>query len=209
MFAQPTVHQNGSGLHVSHGDDKNLFVEFSMMPELQKAESEKQGRPIYADKPYITIMFPGDKTKKQVRPVRMQSNGVQPSDPERFPRQWASFQNQQSQIPDGTRLEEWGPCSRSDAMNLKHFGIHTVEQMAELSDTQVQGLPIGSKQLRDKAIAFIAQSKDGAAGAKYAKENADLKADLAMKDKQIQDLAARLEALEKGEKKTLKLNKEN
>lgn len=211
MFASPTVHQNGNSLHVSHGDDKSLFAEFYMHAEYQKADSEKENRPIYKDKPYLKIIFPGDKTKIQDRPVRMESNGAQPADPDRFPRQWSQFQNEQAQIPDGTRLEEWGPCTRSDALNLKHFGVHTVELLAELSDSQVQGLPIGTDGLRVKAKAFLEQAKDGAASARFAKENAELKSDLTMKDKQIQDLAARLEALENGAKKsnTLKLNKEN
>jgi hypothetical protein len=208
MFATPTVHQNGSQLHVSHGEDRNLFVEFAMEPLLDKLATEREGRPMYKDVPFITINFPGDKTKRIHRPIKAKGDESNPADSDRFPRQWAAFQNQQSQIPEGSRLEEWPVCTRSDVLNFKQFGIHTVEMLAALSDNQVQGLPLGTSQLRAKAQAFLEQAKDGAATAKYAKENADLKQDLDLAHGQIKDLAARLEALEKGEKKTLKL-KEN
>lgn len=163
MFSTPKVTQSGTTLHVEHGNDSNLYVEFTMESVHQPFESEKQGRPIYKDVPYIRILTPGDKTKVIHRPIR-------PEDTERFPRQYQAFKNQEVQVSEGTPITEWPPLTKGEAMEFKALNIHTVEQLANLPDSALNWL--GGLQRRAQAQAYIAASKDGAI---VSKMNAELK----------------------------------
>ncbi|WP_253724687.1 chromosome partitioning protein ParA [Burkholderia multivorans] len=191
-FATPHIHHQGNQLHVSHGDDSGLFVEFSLEPIHQEAESEKQGRPIYLDVPHIRIHFAGDRTKMIFRPVKMKDDPQGPSDPRRFPRQWAAFEEQRSQVQEGTPLEQWPPVSRSEVLSLKAMHIHTVEQMAAVSDSNLSWL--GARELREKAIAWLKNADGGKEVVRLTAENEQLRADLEVQKAQTRELAERLDA---------------
>jgi len=171
MFSTPKVTQSGSSLHVEHGNDSNLYVEFRMEAVHQPFASEKEGRPVYKDTPFISIIFPGDKTKKVDRPVSEE-------DKFRFPRQWQAFENQGTQVNVGTPITEWPPLTKSEAMELKALNIHTVESLANLPDNALNWL--GGQALRKRARDFLAASKDTAyittLNGELAKRDADIAA---------------------------------
>lgn len=162
MFATATHNLSGSqtvGM-ASHGNDSGLYVEFSIEPVHQPFKSTEAGRPIFEDTPYITIHFPGDKTKKVVRPVKMEDDDSGPADSTRFPKQWAAFKNQQVQTGSGTPITEWPPLTKSQALELKALAIHTVEQLAQMPDTACNWL--GARELRTKAAQWLATAQDHA-----------------------------------------------
>jgi hypothetical protein len=187
-LAQARVIEVGNQLHVTHGDDKRLYVEFDMLAVEQPYESGQAGRPIYKELPYITIMFPGDQTKKVVRPVKMEPDSSGPSDPERFPKQWERFQKQQLQVQDGTPLEEWPVLNRADVKSFKALNIHTVEALAAVSDPNLANIGMGGRVIRDKAIAWLKAAEGGADISRLISENATLKADIEMLKRQIKGL---------------------
>lgn len=192
-FAQARVVEHGNQLHVMHGDDSKLYVEFKMEAVHQGAASEKEGRPIYQDVPFIEINFPADRTKKIYRPVKMESDFQSPADPVRFPRQWEAFMNQREQVQMGTPIEHWGPLTKSQAMELKAMRIHTVEQLAGIADQNLTWL--GARELRDKAEAWLKQADNGKEVIRLQAENEQLRADLDSQKTQTRDLADRLDAL--------------
>lgn len=147
------ISKNGQ---VVHGDDKGLYVEFEKRPVHMEADSLKEGRPIYKDVDFINIMIPGDRTKNVVRPVS-------DNDKLRFPSQWKAFENQEKAVISGTPITEWGILTKSQALEFKAMNIHTVEQMAEISDTALEGLGLGAREYREKAKLFISKATDGAA----------------------------------------------
>lgn len=190
-FAQPTVAGRGSQLSVSHGTDENLIVEFYMESVLQGAESEKAGRPIYKDVPFIWIRFPGDRTRERRRKVDMRGRDGAIPDPDRFPRQWMAFQRKHAQVQEGTPIEQWGPISKSHAMTLKGLNVHTVENLAGVPDSALHNLGHGARALRDKAIAWLKAATDGAETTRLAAENQALRDDIAALKEQVADLAKR------------------
>lgn len=161
---------------VQQGSDASLYVEFKWEPVENKKKSLEAGRPIFEDKPYIKIVVPGDKTKQWYRPVRMVSNGIEPPDTQRWPNQWNAFINQQKQVMEGTPLTEWPSITRSEAESLKALNIHTVEQLAALSDHALTAM--GMRQFRDKAKAYLEKSKDGVSAGKWAAEKENLQAQI-------------------------------
>ena len=192
MFQDPTIHKTGSNSYdVSFGDDKGLFVEFSHEPEYQEALSAAEGRAVYKDVSYITILFPADKTKKVFRRVKMEDDNSGPSDLTRFPKQWAAFQAQQEQIPDGMPLEHWPPMTKARVKELKSLHLHTVEQLAALTDQNGPSIGLDWRKLRDMALNFTASAKDGAAVTKLTHENEILRGDIDMLKQQIAVLSAK------------------
>lgn len=183
-FASATIKGRGNQLEVVHGGDENLIVNFSMEPVIQGAESEKAGRPIYKDTPMVHIRFPGDRTREiftRAKPEHMQ----------RFPRQWAQFQQKVEQVQVGTPLEQWGPISRSHAMTLKGANIHTVENLAAVPDSALHSIGHGARELRAKAIAWLKTSQDGAESLRLAAENQALRDDISILKEQVAELAKR------------------
>lgn len=186
-FAPATIHKAGNQLHVSHGDDKGLFVEFYTEAVKSPFKSEQANRPIYEDTPYVRILFPGDTTKRVERPVDLHGSETKPSDPQRWPQQWAAYQNQQVQTQIGTPITEWPAVSKSQALNLKAMNVHTVEGLAEVSDAGLTWL--GARELREKARAYLAAAAGGAELSKAQAENAALRADIDALKKQFAELA--------------------
>lgn len=181
MFSTPKVIQSGTALHVEHGTDSNLYVEFRMESVLQPFLSEKEGRPIFKDVPYIRIITPGDRTKVMDRPVNEE-------DMARFPRQYQAFKNQEVQVTEGTPITEWPPLTRSEAMEFKALNIHTVEQLANLPDSSLNWL--GGMERRKQAQTYLAASKDTSLITKMNGELAKRDADIASLKNQLAELSA-------------------
>ncbi len=62
--------------------------------------------------------------------------------------------------PVGTPLSVLFPRSPEIGKNLQFDKIETIEQLAGLTDTQIQNIGIGGRQFTDRAKAFLASSTD-------------------------------------------------
>jgi hypothetical protein len=196
-LATATVKKRGNSYDVTYGDDAGLLVQFYMEAVRQGAESREKGREIYKDVPFIQIQFPGDRNRLVQRPADLTGKRGGIPDPERFPRQWQAFQNQQEVVHEGTPIEEWGPISRSLALSYKSLNIHTVEQLATVSDSVIQNLGHGGRQMRDKAISWLKATEGDAELLKLQEENETLRNDVAMLKEQMKELSAKAEAKRK------------
>lgn len=185
-LATPSIHKQGNSLYVQHGDDRGLFVTFEQKPILDDEKSLIEGRPIYKDVDFVTIRVVGDNTRVVERPVRFEPTGRDPSDLDRFPRQWAAYKNKQANPIVGTPITEWPPISKSMAMELKALNIHTIEALAELSD---QNLRTGFRDLRTKAQAWLKNAKDNSSYLALQEENEKLRRDMEALKNQVENLA--------------------
>lgn len=191
MFAAATHNLQGSqtvGM-ASHGSDSGLYVEFSTRPVQQDFKSREAGRPIFEDVNFITIDFPGDKTKRVDRPVRMEEEAGAPPDPVRFPRQWQAFKNQLEQTGDGMPITEWPPLTKSQALELKAMKIHTVEALAALPDSACSWL--GSRELRAKAKTWLESAAGHASESRLQAIVDQQDAQIAALKQQVEDMAQR------------------
>lgn len=176
-FMPSTVLDGGA---VQHGDDRNLIVEFYWKDKLNPQATEKAGRPIYRQAPYIHIMIPGDKTTDVHRPVRE-------ADKARFPQPWALFEAEQEQVTDGTPLSEWTILNVAQRSELKALGFRTVENVASMSDVQMDRIGMGARKLKRMAEGYIENASQGVDSAKMASE-------LEKRDNEIEALKAQLES---------------
>lgn len=164
---------------VRHGDDSNLIVEFYWKDKLNQTATEKAGRPIYKQVPYIHIMIPGDKTTDMHRPV-------QEKDKARFPRHWALFEAEEEQITEGTPLNEWTVLNVAQRSELKALGFKTVENVASMSDVQMDRIGMGAQKLKRMAQGYLDRANESVGSAQMASE-------LDKRDAEIASLKAQLE----------------
>jgi len=174
------------------GADARLAVTFYKRSVKQEDESIAAGRPIFKEFDFVRICVPGDNLTE----IDTYANN---SHKQRFPRQWAHYQNQvgnQEQIV-GTPLEEWTLVSRSQADELKGIKFRTVEDVANCSDQQLQriGMIAGMSphSFREKAKAFLNLANDSA---EVAQREAELQALRAENDKIKAETEAKLAAMQ-------------
>jgi len=135
--------------------DTTLFVRFFSHPHQDPELTLKEGRPIYHDREYIEIVVPGDKDTTVNRPVR-------PGDRQRFPKQYSSYKSGDLDMQVGTPLSVWSAMTRAQVEELKYFKIHTVEQLAGISDNLAQKF-LGINRLKQQAKDFMEAAKGSAA----------------------------------------------
>jgi hypothetical protein len=165
------------------GADARLAVQFYKKSVKQDMASDEAGRPIFKEFDFVRIMIPGDNLTEI-------DTYAQESHKQRFPRQWAHYQNQVANHQDviGTPLDQWPQITRSQADELRGLKFQTVESIADCSDQQLQriGMVAGMSpfNFRLKAKAFLNLANDSAEVAQreaemqaLKEENAKIKAE--------------------------------
>lgn len=173
---------NGHGLH----------VEFYIESVKREFKSEEAGRPIHEDAEFVRILIPGDKNTAIEREAT-------PEDKHKFALEYARFKNGEREAAQtvGTPLSQWPAMSRALAKDFAALNIHTVEQLANLSDTGKQAFGMGANEWSAKAKAFLETASSSAAAQKYATENEALKRDIEILKGQIAEISARTGTPEK------------
>jgi hypothetical protein len=177
----------------TQGADARLAVQFYKKSVRQEDASNEAGRPIFKEFDFVRIMIPGDNLTEI-------DTYAQESHKQRFPRQWAHYQNQVVNHEDiiGTPLDQWPQITRSQADELRGLKFHTVESIADCSDQQLQriGMVAGMSpyNFRLKAKAFLNLANDSADVAQreaelqaLRQENAKITAETEAKLSKMQD----------------------
>jgi len=127
--------------------DEQLMVRFFYKEVQNKLESAAQGRPIFKEKEYIEIRIAGQRDPQACRPATH-------ADKARFPRHYDAFKKRMEVPTEGTPLTEWPLITRSRAEELSFLNAKTVEQVANMGDTQVSQL-MGGFTLREQAQKWL------------------------------------------------------
>lgn len=157
-----------------YSEDKKLFVQFYSRPVQDNIATNEKKRPIFVDADFVKIMVPGDK-----RTVidRMASD----EDKQRFPQHFARYKAGQAEQTVGTPLDMLPGMTAGKVEEYKHFGIKTVEMLAEASDSVGQQF-MQFQADKSRAKGYLALAKDDAAikaiDEKFEKENAALREQL-------------------------------
>jgi hypothetical protein len=133
-----------------YGMDTKLYVQFYSRPVLHKVKSDEAQRPVYVDIDHVKIIVPGDK-------LSIIDRIASDDDKKRFAAHWDKYKSGKGQDVVGTRLEGVAWMTRSKVEEYKYFGVHTVEQLSEASDSVGQKFP-GFFADRDKAKKFLEQT---------------------------------------------------
>ena len=162
-------------------------VEFFMdlVPDVK--ESEAKGRPIYKEVESVRVKFPGSDEHVVV---------VEERHKQEYPDKYKAFKEGLSQPEEGTPLETWPMMTRPVVMELKHFGIRTIEQLSEITDEARRKLgPLGTWS--KKAKEYLKAVNSGPNQAIALQEiNEKLQAKIKKYEDQIELLIRRVESLE-------------
>jgi len=176
----------------TQGADARLAVQFYKKSLKQDIASDEAGRPIFKEFDFVRIMIPGDNLTEI-------DTYAQESHKQRFPRQWAHYQNQVSSHEDivGTPLDQWPQVTRSQAEELRGLKFHTVESIADCSDQQLQriGMVAGMSphNFRLKAKAYLNLATNSA---EVAQREAEMQALRQENDKIKAETDAKLAAMQ-------------
>lgn len=97
---------------------------------------------------------------------------------------------------DGTALASWGGVTREEIKRLQQLQVRSVEDVARMNDADIERYGMGGVGLRQRAKAFVEAKKD--------RDTLKLEVDaqLADRDKQIEELRRTVEELAANQKKT-------
>ena len=167
--------------------DSRLNVKFYQRAINNEFKSALEGRPIMEMRDFILIEVPGDN-------LTVIDTFSCDEHKERFPVQWARYQNEKIDGDiEGTLLHDWPVLNAAVAAELKHFKFYTVEQVAAASDAQLNTLGMAAGMsplaLRDKAKAYLGSAKDTALVQQQADELSKRDEIIARMEAQIAELA--------------------
>ena len=167
--------------------DSRLNVKFYQRAVSNEFKSALEGRPIMEMRDFIIIEVPGNN-------LSVIDTFAAPEHKDRFPVQWARYQNEKTDGDiEGTLLSEWPVLNSAVAAELKHFKFYTVEQVAQASDAQLNTLGMAAGMsplaLRDKAKAYLGSAKDTALVQQQADELSKRDEIIARMEAQIAELA--------------------
>lgn len=171
---------------------KGLLVEFFMDAVHLKAKSDREGRNIFEDREHVRIIPIGDNKTVNIREATDQ-------DRQRFAEEYAVFKKGTEGAFVGTPLKQWPTMLPSQIKLLEHFNVYTVDQLAELDDIAINRIGPGTRDLVEKAKAFIAKAKSTADAQHFAVENERLRSEMAQMQQTIKDLAAKVEGAQDAE----------
>ena len=153
--------------------------------EAQNAQRTKEaGFPVYDRAIKLAVMTPGSPMQQFSTIVeRIDMDGKSDKSDLYYKKYQAQIEmfkaGEKGPEAKGLPLTQWATMDRAMAKTYSAAGIYTVEQLAELEGTQLQGLGIGAQTWKKKAIAHLAQMNSGAEVSRLSNENADLSKRLA------------------------------
>ena len=165
-------------------DDKKLFVQFYSRPVQDTVASNEAKRPIFIDADFVKIMVPGD---KRTVVDRIASD----EDKQRFAQHFARYKAGQAEQTVGTPLDMLPGMTAGKVEEYKHFGIKTIEMLAEASDSVGQQF-MQFQADKNRAKGYMALATDNAAvkevEAKLSAENAAMKLQIEAMQKRMEDV---------------------
>lgn len=126
------------------------------------AQSAQKGSPHYDNVTFVRIAPPGERLNIVERPARDE-------DKRRFPVQWAQFQQNQEQLPEGMPIDLLYPEKPAIASTLRAHGVYTVEQCANLSGTAIDSIGMGAQEYANNAQKMLEMANKGVTGVQHRK----------------------------------------
>lgn len=99
-------------------------------------------------RPYVLIVSPGQSRSEVRRPANEQ-------DQKEYPAAWAAFLEKKDAPLNGTPIDMLPGMTDDRAKQLKTLHVYTIEQMAQVSDGNLNNIGMGATALRETARAWV------------------------------------------------------
>lgn len=127
----------------------NVYPRFFIEAVQDELGSAAAGRPLFKNEERVELLMPG--IAAYTRPVmRVTQEHIQ-----KWPEAYHAFKSNMEAPLDGTPLEEWPVLTKAHVLELKALHIRTVEDIAHMSDTGLQKIGMGAREMQDKARAYL------------------------------------------------------
>lgn len=173
--------------------DASLVALFKHLAVKNETASLAAGRPIYEDQEVCEIRRPGgkdvgvypalvishwdeDPITREVTPVTYA---------ERFRHQYQQFKAKAQQTKSGTPLDQAPFMTAARCAEMRAQNLYTVEALAHIDGNELKNLGPGGRELKNKAIEYIAQSTAHAPDLKLAAELEAIKARNALLEEDV------------------------
>lgn len=143
----------GLGQRIGYGNGPRPMVKFHPVAKQHAAASLAESRPVHRTIVHMRLQHPGERDVID-RPATR-------ADAERFPAEYRAYCQGRVARPDGTPLEVIFPHHADVVMMLGAHGVYTVEQLADLTDTQKQNLGMGGHEWSGRARQYLKHLQDG------------------------------------------------
>jgi len=141
----------GVGMVEYGGGAKGQLVIFYNKPVHDPIESRATGTPRYKDVVYVRVSPPGERLNVVDRPATR-------DDSRRWALQWAQFEQNKDQHPEGTPIEMLYPDRPAIGQTLRANGVPTIEMCAELSGNAIDSIGMGSQTWVNAAQKWMANA---------------------------------------------------
>lgn len=166
---------------IDYGGPKNNVALFYNKAVPAPGKSAASGRPIFEEKVYVRIGPPGERLNIVDRPAT-------DKDRRDYPVQWAQFQQNREQIPEGTPVDMLYPEHPAVGLTLRAHGVHTIEQCAELTAHAIENIGMGAQRYVNDAQKYVKMSERGVKATEFRRE-------IEERDGQIRTLTHQLDQL--------------
>lgn len=182
--------------------DAALVATFRNHADENKAKSRQEGRPIYDDREVCVIRFPGS-NETRFYPSTEISHWI--TDPytgderpityaERFPRQYEQWKANAQQTKSGTPLDYARFLTEARRAEMRALNIYTLEQLAEVDGQPLKNLGPFGRDLKNKAIEYLAELKLGAPNREMMAELEQIKARNALLEEDVKAMRDRADS---------------
>lgn len=169
---------------------ERTFARFSREAVKNNFKSEQEGKSVFEDKEFVTIVVPGNRGAVAFEEVTADHKA-------RWPKSYAAFKEGLEAPVNGMPIEMWPVLGPSQVLEFKAMNIRTVEDVAGLGDDGIARIGMGGRELRDKAQAWLASATGNAALSKAIADSEAKDAEIANLKGQVGSLVERLDKLEK------------
>ena len=185
-YDQQQIAHQGWGVASSGPNDNQMIVGFYPKSIVNVAKSKEKGRRICETKDFVKIQHPGETLNIVDRPAT-------PQDKARWPRQWAQYSQGRDQIPDGIPISLLFPSQPHIADMLVGYGVHTIEQCANLSGNAINTIGMGGQDWVNKAKSYLMQAEKGVNVHKFEKTIEEKDRQIATLTRQVSELSAQVQ----------------
>lgn len=152
--------------------NRGITPVFRLVPVQDHKATEREGYPVHVNKEEVTLFIAGDPLSAATHPVDEKIKA-------RFSEQYEKWKRDKSGAHIvGMPLSKWPMATPGMIKELEFLNVLSVEDLASISDGNVSNITEG-RALREKAIAWLASAKDGAAAMRFAAENQRLRDEVA------------------------------
>lgn len=167
---------------------QQMVVMFYRKAMSNPGKAKLEGRPVYDEKIFVRIHPVGER-------LNIIDREATEEDARRFALQWAQFQKNKEQIPEGTPIDLLFPENPAVGATMRANGIHTVEQCANLSAHAIDNVGMGAQRYVNAAQSYLSMANKGVKATEYRTKIEELERNNRVLKQQITSLQEQVQKL--------------